>query len=608
MQLPARRRQNPQKSKDFCGFLRSRCKMRRLLQQLRFLPAVAKDVRTVLQSGKKREAGTMKKALWITALTILSAALLRHFLLEGFAGTVGGLVRSFLYFGLFTAWGVSLRRRILPRQPRAFLLAVAGLILLWLSLRTVKYVLAASAETSRYLWYAYYPPMLLIPTMGVFAAMSLGRPEDYRLPGRTKLILLPPAALSLLVMTNDLHQLVFSFPAGAAWTDRSSMRGGGYWACAAWMLLCGLAMLFLLILRSRAPRSGKSILLPFAPLAAAAAYTALYAAKAPLLHVLAGDVTVALCLLFASVFECCIQCGLIRSNTHYREFFADAPLNAQILDRQGHALLLSKNAGPVSPEEFRSLASCGRCSRGDLELRMMPVAGGYTVWETDLREVNRLLEALGDVHESLLSQTQMKAREEELRSEAIRVEARRRLVDEISLGAKEALDRLSGLLDEAERGEGEPERILFEIALLGAYIKRRGNLVTIRQSGERTGTTELKMAAEQTMDVLQLGGIGGVCAIPGGREMDISRIIACYDLLGWLTRTLLPALGCVTASLVFLHDGCRFSVTARTTAEAPEPPATLCREFAGSGAEFSLEREDGLTACLRFGPEGGDGE
>ena len=58
--------------------------------------------------------------------------------------------------------------------------------------------------------------MLFIPLLTVFVALSLGKPERFRLPSRTALLYIPTAALLLLVLTNDLHQLEFVFPPDAA--------------------------------------------------------------------------------------------------------------------------------------------------------------------------------------------------------------------------------------------------------------------------------------------------------------------------------------------------------------------------------------------------------
>ena len=70
--------------------------------------------------------------------------------------------------------------------------------------------------------------MLFIPVLAVLVALSLGKPENYRLPKWTHFLYLPSALLFLLVLTNDLHQLVFFFPTGVLST-REYDYGIGYY-------------------------------------------------------------------------------------------------------------------------------------------------------------------------------------------------------------------------------------------------------------------------------------------------------------------------------------------------------------------------------------------
>ena len=90
-----------------------------------------------------------------------------------------GLVRSFLYIGLYIAWGVSVRKRVIQAQVRRYLTAVSVLTVFWLTVRTMKYFLVFDPGAARYLWYLYYLPMLFIPLFSLLAAMSLGKQEDY---------------------------------------------------------------------------------------------------------------------------------------------------------------------------------------------------------------------------------------------------------------------------------------------------------------------------------------------------------------------------------------------------------------------------------------------
>ena len=63
------------------------------------------------------------------------------------------LLRSFIYIGLTTWWGISLWQRIVQAQVRRYLAATAALCVFWLSIRTVKFFFDATPAAIRYLWY-----------------------------------------------------------------------------------------------------------------------------------------------------------------------------------------------------------------------------------------------------------------------------------------------------------------------------------------------------------------------------------------------------------------------------------------------------------------------
>ena len=88
-------------------------------------------------------------------------------------------------------------------------MALAG-ILFWFLVRTMKFHFVSEVlypNLFRHLWYSYYLPMMFIPLYTAFVALSMGKPEDYRLPGWKFLLGIPTAVLFLLVIFNDFHQM-----------------------------------------------------------------------------------------------------------------------------------------------------------------------------------------------------------------------------------------------------------------------------------------------------------------------------------------------------------------------------------------------------------------
>ena len=148
----------------------------------------------------------------IFVLSVIAAAYTCRMLAKfDIGGVYSNYIRAALYLLLFSQWGVSLDRRIIQKQVLHCLRLTAALMLLWLVLRTLKYEVVTNPNVARYVWYLYYLPMLFIPLLGVYIAVSLGQPEQYRITGKSAMLAILPSVLFLIVITNDLHQQVFAF-------------------------------------------------------------------------------------------------------------------------------------------------------------------------------------------------------------------------------------------------------------------------------------------------------------------------------------------------------------------------------------------------------------
>ena len=130
------------------------------------------------------------RAFLCAVLAAIAAAALRQigFRVEPPFDWICPFFRSVIYIVLFTAWGISVRGRIIQSQVRRYLTAISVLMVFWVTDRTIRYIIAEDPWVLRHLWYLYYLPMLFIPMLAVFVALSLGKPENYRLPNWTKLI------------------------------------------------------------------------------------------------------------------------------------------------------------------------------------------------------------------------------------------------------------------------------------------------------------------------------------------------------------------------------------------------------------------------------------
>ena len=212
-----------------------------------------------------------------------------------------GLIRTMIYIGLYIGWGLSVSHRILQTQVRRYMIGVSFLTVFWFVVRSVKYFFVTDPVVIRYLWYWYYCPMLLIPLLSVFVAMSLGKPEDYRLPKWARLLYVPTLFFLLLVLTNDLHQLVFSFPAGSVWSDADNGYAYGYYLVMGWIIACALTAFMIMLIKCRVAQRRKY--LPALLLSCSILYAFIYASGARWMQVIGGDLTAAQCLMFIAILE-----------------------------------------------------------------------------------------------------------------------------------------------------------------------------------------------------------------------------------------------------------------------------------------------------------------
>lgn len=160
---------------------------------------------------------------------------------------------------------------------RRLLSSIAALMLFWITERTVKYFFVTNPNVIRYLWYFYYLPMLFIPFLSVLTALSLGKPENYRLPRWAWLLFVPIFSLTALVITNDMHQFIFTFPKTAEiCTDTDYSYNTGYFIILGLMLIYAISAIGIMIAKCRGGRGKRAVWLPLLFIFATVCYAVLY--------------------------------------------------------------------------------------------------------------------------------------------------------------------------------------------------------------------------------------------------------------------------------------------------------------------------------------------
>ncbi len=440
------------------------------------------------------------------------------------------LLSATIYFGLFIAWGVSLRRRIIQKQVLQLLLSIVGLMLLWFLLRTMRYLdITDNLAVDRWLWYAYYIPMLLIPLANIFVALSLGKLEDYNLPRWLPLISLPTIFLMIMVLTNDLHLLVFKFPQGMDRTSANYQYGVLYWFVLTWMILPIFVSIVAIISKSRVPRSRKILYLPFVPYLGGLIYGILYVLGVPFLRVIAGDMTAIFCLFTMGIFESLIHSGLIRSNTHYEELFHQSNIKAKITDNEGN----------VCYEVALATAPSNR----DMRTSTLPIHGGKITWLEDISEIRGLISSLDEINKELAKENSLLQAELELKEREIKLEEKLRLNNKITQKTEPKLRALENIL--SQEGDIAPcgRQQLVKICVLGTYVKRLANLLILKEERDIFSIRELEYSLMESVEALTQGGVLASLRARVSGEIAADDAMLLYDAFEEIVEAALPTLG-----------------------------------------------------------------
>ena len=462
------------------------------------------------------------------------------------------LLTTLIYIGLAMAWGFSISRRMLHRNDRRWLLLGCAMAVLWLFLRAVKYRFFTDHTITRHLWYLYYVPQILAPLFSLFAALQLGRREDAAFSRRWYLLFIPAALLIGGILSNDLHQMAFRAMPGAATLEADYTHGWVYYFAMTWSVGLLLATGIIVYRKCRVSESRRYAWVPLCVFLGGFGLCALSFANIYAFH----KMPECFCLTFAAFWESCLQVGLLPTNGHYRYFFSESTVAAQIVDGQGCPVYRAKNAPDLTAGQLDAAAHEAILLNADTRLQSAPVQDGRVYWVEDISKVNRIREQLADINAQLSEENELIQAENELKRQRAQIEEKNRLMDEMIALVQPQLLQINRLLKE-ETAQALNVQNLKQVCLLGAYVKRRVNLALICDKKAVVPVDELAHCIRESLTYLTQ--YGAVCALHQEGKGSVRSCDAqtAYDFFEDCLEAALPSL---SALMVRVECSERFSI------------------------------------------------
>ena len=424
---------------------------------------------------------------------------------------------SQFFCGVLTLyWAVSVGKRVTDGKLRVIMLWIAACLLLHFCLQIMRYTFFYESITvGRYLWYAYYVPMIAEPLLCFFLAVHIYRPRTSPLPRAYMLLILAGIVLALGVLTNDLHFWAKSFPNGVM--DGIGQEKNEWLYYIVTFFICGLyAMTYAVILKKdlRFAR-GRYRWLSLVPIMVSLVYFSLFSLNVGIRLFGArlwnlGEI-LAFCII--ATLEACIHAGMIPANMGYESIFSAAFLPAVILDSKGAPVYRTAAADyPFSENE-------------DTKVMSHAIRGGSVEWTVDMRQVHELNRQLEDANQQIEARNAYIAEENRIKQERAELETRNRMYDSITQIVKPQLERIDELLCSEE---GSVEKLLPKLTVLSAYIKRRSNMELLSAAGTLT-VVELVSALTESLDYIRLCGINTALSSIGTGSYPAAMVISAYE-------------------------------------------------------------------------------
>lgn len=441
----------------------------------------------------------------------------------------------------FSLWGVSAYLRCLDRKNRIYLAGIAIFLVFWMLDAIIKWK-THSLWLGIFCWYFYYVPMTVIPLLTLLIdgrAAGLDRSPAAR-NIKNGLIALA-CALIVLVFSNNLHQLVFSFDSPNPGVVGEYEYRGGYWLFMIWNVLC-YAGFFVCLARASRKHLRTFIAIIVGVFLVGVLYMLGYVFRLPFAMRLNFSLVYAL--LVVTALELSLDLGLIPSMVRFDKSFAKIPLDLRIVDLDGKTYLATTKAESVRRDTVRHLLEELAKNKGDGAVsirtgehevtRVWPISGGAAILAQDVSGLDHVHAELEQVHAELLRDSEVLGAQVQVAKALAGVEAERKLVDEVEAALATSLSRAARILDTLPEGPGHDEKRRREVErarMLVAYSKRKGSLVLSTSEDPELNRDRIVLIANELASDLRVVGIDCAAVVDLPHALATSEMSTLYDCI-----------------------------------------------------------------------------
>lgn len=296
----------------------------------------------------------------------------------------------------------------------------------------------------------------------------------------------------------------------------------------------------------------------------------------------------------ADLVLCCIE---RKSGGAYQTVLYAKKQN--ITDKEYHLQMASKGAAEF-PEIREINTSEPIMLKDHIRLSASEICGGYTFWTDDVSEIEEAISELQDINKTLNERHTLIREENRTNKQKAHLLEANRLYNRMQLETAPQLKKMQDLVStlyKEDKPENEKE-LLAELTLIGAYFKRRNNLLFVSETQDTIRMAELGYCFRESVSALELQGVTGSCLVEAQGNISLSESIQLYDAF---QSVLQKTFSCINSIAVFLRtaeSGFEMCISLHLTTE-------MTFQF---DSDFRIEQEEENDFLLTYFVARGDGD
>lgn len=427
-----------------------------------------------------------------------------------FAPNVAMYGRIVLIFGqtlqiaLLVRWAVMLGNRITYQSYRKYFIAIAVMMIYWLSIRTAQINFCFDdLALYRHLEYMTFIPKDLIPVLCLCVASMIGRENDAEPPKECYVAFFVAVIFSSMTIINDFNGYCFKFDG-----KYRVSYGKLYYVQIIFIICILICTLVVTVSNSKEVNKTGITLFVLAVSAVCIAFWIFIILRESFVDFY-ENMDFVFCFFLVEVIEYLIMKFVIPVNSSYKMMFNELNSAIQITDSDFNVKFETNNNVRFKREDLlEAVGGVYRFSENIL-LKGKSINGGYVFWLENINELIKKIENELEIKKQLQVCNELLTAELAIKENEVKIDTaqylHKRLIGEVSTLLKQICDDLDGSMNSDE----DRKEILIRTTYRFSYIKRRLNLFLLMEEKKRIDIMELYYSMRECMQYVNLTGKKG---------------------------------------------------------------------------------------------------